>query len=255
MADDSDEKQNEGLHSFFEGFFKKSYSLTLLIITAFGIFYTLMCDFGWGYASTPKKIICAFTQADKLRDNAINLYRNATPNTKAIANQYDYVNTLKSAYITTAETIGVHYYALVTVLIVASVASSIIVAVIARKGWKKQSPLIKAAFYGFFFCSSLPGVLVSTLNFSQNSSSNIDKYFYLTNLQTDIYNAITVDPPASAKLDKDSLVFKTFNDVNDNLKKNMNLFLDVKAENIPSTSDVNSELKKALGKVDGANKH
>ncbi len=247
--------QDEGLHGFFSGFFKKPYSLTLLIICLFVIFYILLSDFGWGYANTPHKIICAFSQADKLRTDAIKLCGNSSANTKAIANQYYYINTLKSAYITTAETIGVHYYALVTVLIIASVASTILVAIIARKGWKKQNAFIKAAFYGFFFCSSLPGVLVSTLNFSQNSSSNLDKYFYLTNLQTDIYNAITVDPPKSPKIDKDSLLLKTFNDVNENLKKNMNLFLDVKAENIPSTSDVNAELKKALGKVDGANKN
>jgi hypothetical protein len=179
-------------------------------------------------------------RSDQVRDSFVNGYANVNKCTQALANQYNYIKYYKNQHVTVAEQFEIFYYAFVLILTIATVVSSIMGLLIARNGWQHQSQSIRAAFIGFIFCASFSGLCMKVFNNAENASKNATQYFYFTNLQTNIYNVFGI----ADSLDKkciDSTLIKVFCENNKNMKENMNLFLDIKSNEVPTT-DMNTAI-------------
>jgi hypothetical protein len=178
--------------------------------------------------------------AEKIRHDFIRSRANINACTKALYNQYEYINTYKDQHLHVATNFETYYFSFVLILTISAVVASIMAVLIARVGWQNQTPGTKAAFIGFFFTASLAGVMMNTFNNAENVNKNISKYFYFTNLQTNIYDALAVDAAFDRRC-ADSSLLQVFWDNNKNMKDNMNLFLDIKADKIPAT-DINKTI-------------
>jgi hypothetical protein len=229
-----------GISYFAGSFFKNPYSITVGIILSMILLFGFMSITPFGFKCIGNKITKDFELADATRDSLIKIKGEADSNAKAIKNQYDYLGALKKQYLEIGYSFEVYYYSFITILVISTVITTILTAVIAKKGWDSQSSNLQATFFGFFFCASAAGVFISVFNYSQNSTDNINKYFYMTNLQTNIYDVLGADP-LSSSFNKDTSILNVFNANNKNLKENMNLFINVKAESIPVT-DINKVL-------------
>jgi hypothetical protein len=100
---------------------------------------------------------------------------------------------------------------------------------------------MRAAFIGFAFSASFSGLCIKVFNNAENADKNVNQYFYFTNLQTNIYNVFGVTDSLNKRC-ADSTLIKVFNENNENMKKNLNLFLDIKADKVPTT-DINSVIQ------------
>jgi hypothetical protein len=177
-------------------------------------------------------------KSDKVRDSLVNSYANVNYCTMALANQYRYLKNYKHQHVVVAEQFEVYYYAFVLVSIIAAVVSGLMGLLIARNGWQNQPQSTRAAFIGFIFCASFSGLCTKVFNNAENADKNVNKYFYFTNLQTNIYNVFGIADSLNKRC-ADSTLIKVFCENNENMKKNMNLFLDIKADAVPTT-DINS---------------
>jgi len=244
--------------NFFLG---RPYTVTIAVLAIFGLVYISSALLPFGFRNIGHTINGDLEVADKTRDTIINSrikFNQQIPNENAVINQYNYIGALKKQYLDVAMNYEVHYYTFVTMLVLASACLTMVIAVISQGGWQTQSPILKAAFYGLFFVSSVSGIFVSVFSYSQNSGDNVNKYFYLTNLQTNIYNVITVNSDfksnGTISLKRDSDLLKVFVENNENLKSNLNLYLNIKAESIPSTPDVTKVLAPAKAGETGQQK-
>lgn len=241
--------KSKGMTSFF---LNRPYAVTVAVLAIFGFIYISSALMPFGFKRIAGRINSDLLVADHTRDTIINSrikFNQQIPNENAVINQYNYINALKKQYLDVATDYEVHYYSFITMLVLASACLTMVIAVIAQGGWQMQAPVLKAAFYGLFFVTSVAGIFVSVFSYSQNSGDNVNKYFYLTNLQTNIYNVITVNSDfksdGTRSLKRDSDILKVFVENNENLKNNLNLYLNIKVESIPSTPDVTKVLAPA----------
>lgn len=219
------------------------YSITILIVGFFTIFFFAMTGLkSVGFKHMAKIMRSDIETSDKIRDSLVNNYANVNNCTRALANQYRYIKHYKNQHVAIAEQFEVYYFGFVLISVIAAVVSGLMGLLIARNGWQNQHQSTRAAFIGFIFCASFSGILTKVFNNAENADKNVTHYFYFTNLQTNIYNVFG----QTDSLDKrcaDSSLLKVFSENNKNMKENMNLFLDIKAENVPTT-DINSALGK-----------
>lgn len=228
---------SNNLKKLFQTLLSYPFSITLTIIIFFAVVFLTGVSH-WGFNGIANNISADLRKADSIRDSLVLAHADKSSYTKALANQYRYINQYKRQHYRVARTFEVYYYALVLVLALASLVATLIGVIIARTGWENQSPRIKAAFAGFFFCASVTAVLINVFNSSENAANNISKYFYFNNLQTNIYEGLAIDSVYNPKK-RDSLLYDLFISTNKNIKENMNLFLNIKAEKIPATPDLN----------------
>jgi predicted PurR-regulated permease PerM len=227
----------ERIRNSFQNLFSSPLSTALSIIVFFCIiFYVGRSSIG--FTKMAIDIDSSLKKADCIRDSMVHVNANYNSSTKALANQYFYIDQYKQQHIRVAKTFEIYYYSFTLILIIASLISTILGVLIARTGWENQSAKMKAAFMGFFFSASLTGIFINVFNNSQNATNNINKYFYFNNLQTNIYEALAIDSLLPQKT-KDTSLVKLFWETNKNIKENMNLFLDIKADKIPATPDIN----------------
>ncbi len=212
--------------------------MTIVIIFSFGIVFLAFVEInGFGFRHAAERVTKDIVEADKARDSLIDKYKNTNKCTQALANQYNYIRLYKKQHMDMAQTFEVYYFAFVLILVIASVGSSIIGVLITRIGWQNQPIYVRAVFLGFFFSASFSAVCMNVFNNAENSSKNITKYFYFTNLQTNIYDALVVGDSLNVRC-KDSTLLKVFWENNKNMKDNLNLFFDIKTDNVPAT-DIN----------------
>ena len=254
MATSTTSTDLTGLRYYWRTSMSNPFSITAGVILFMALLFSFMTLTPFGYRATEKAVKVDFVNSDKVRDAAVMAKVKTSANAAAIANQYGYFGQLKNQYLDLASAFEIYYYGFITVLVLSVVATTIFVAVIAKKGWDGQSANLQAAFYGFFFCSSMAGIFISVFNYSQNSADNINKYFYLTNLQTNIYDVIIADPVKPLLFNKDSLELAVFNANDRNLKDNMNLFLNIKSESIPAVPDISKVLGTKVGPTPSAPK-
>lgn len=221
--------------------FRYPYTVTISIIVFFMLLFGLVTQTGIGFRSEAKRLRVNFEKSDSIRALIVEKNSNINICTQALANQYRYINTYKEQHLDVAEKFETFYYAFVLILSIATVVATLLIVLIARNGWQNQPLSIKAAFLGFFFTASLIGVLMNTFNNAENANKNISKYFYFTNLQTNIYDALAIDSVLDIHC-KDSTLKRVFWDNNKNMKENMNLFLDIKADKIPPAPDINKSI-------------
>lgn len=217
------------------------YSITIFIIGFFTLFFFLATEIrNFGFKNIATTMINDLEKSDKVRDSMINSYANVNNCTKALANQYNYIKFYKKQHVNVAKEFEVFYYAFVLILVISSVVSGLMGVLIAKNGWQHQSKSIRAAFIGFVFCASFSGVCMNVFNNAENASKNATQYFYFTNLQTNIYNVFGIADSLDKKCGDSSLI-KVFCENNKNMKENMNLFLDIKADKVPTT-DINTAI-------------
>jgi hypothetical protein len=217
------------------------YCITITIVGFFVfVFFIIVFSNSIGFGHVAEILAEDFQNADTLRTKLVLQYSSTNNCTQALVNQYQYLGEVKKQHLFVTKKFEVYYYGFVLVAIIATVVASIIGVLIARTGWQNQRPAVKAMFIGFFFSASLAVACMNVFNNSENSNKNISKYFYYTNLQTNIYNAIgSGDTTKLNNACTDSTLLKVFWENNKNLKENMNLFLDIKADKIPSSPDIN----------------
>lgn len=221
--------------------FRYPYTITIFILIFFVLIFIITTQTDIGFKPVAKSIIDRLEKSDSIRDSLVEKNGIKNPCTQALFNQYRYINIYKEQHLDVAKHFEIYYYGFVLILIIATVSATIMVVIIARTGWQNQHLSIKAAFIGFFFTASLMGAFMNTFNNADNVNKNISKYFYFTNLQTNIYNVLAID----SVLDKhcaDSTLLRVFWENNKNMQDNMNLFLDIKADKIPATPDINKSI-------------
>lgn len=219
--------------------FSYPYSIALSILCFFLLLFLFSTKTNLGFLPAATKLVANMESSDSIRDVMVYKHADVNPCTKALANQYSYINNYKKQHLEIAQNFNLYYYAFALIIVISTVASTLLGILIARTGWQNQSSSIKSAFIAFFFTASLTGVLMSTFNNAENANKNISKYFYFTNLQTNIYDALAVDTSLNRRC-VDSSLMRVFWENNKNIKENMNLFLDIKADKIPSTPDMSS---------------
>ena len=170
-----------------------SYPLTIsiLIILFFCIVYFVTTfTRGFGFEKMAGKMNTDIAYSEKTRDSLIDNNKPINYCTQALSNQYYFIKRYKQQHFDLAQQFETNYYAFVLILAISAVVSSILAISIGRTGWQNQSPAMRAAFFGFFFCTSLSGVFIKVFNCAENADKNVTKYFYFTNLQTNIYNVL-----------------------------------------------------------------
>lgn len=213
------------------------YSLTIAIVLFFMTVFWITAETKYVFRRVAKNIVDTLEHSEVIRRDFIQHKANVNYCTQALYNQYLYIDSYKQQHLDVATHFETYYFSFVLILIISAVVASIMGVLIARSGWQNQTPGVKAAFIGFFFTASLTGVFMNTFNNAENVNKNISKYFYFTNLQTNIYDVLAVDTAFDRRC-ADSSLLRVFWDNNKNMKDNMNLFLDIKADKIPST-DIN----------------
>ena len=219
--------------------FSYPYSIAICILCFFLILFIFSTKTNLGFLPVATRLVSNMESSDSIRDVMVYKNANLNPCTRALANQYSYINNYKKQHLAIAQNFNLYYYAFALIVVIATVASTLLGILIARTGWQNQSSSVKSAFVAFFFTASLTGVLMSTFNNAENANKNISKYFYFTNLQTNIYDAMAVDTALDSACTNGTLM-NIFLENNKNIKENMNLFLDIKADKIPSTPDMSS---------------
>ena len=210
------------------------YSLTIAIVLFFIVLFFITAESKYVFRRVAKNMVDTLENSEAIRRDFIQQKANANQCTQALYNQYLYINSYKQQHLHVATNFETYYFSFVLILNISAVVASIMAVLIARLGWQNQTPGVKAAFIGFFFTASLMGVLMNTFNNADNVNKNISKYFYFTNLQTNIYDVLAVDTAFDRRC-ADSSLLRVFWDNNKNMKENMNLFLDIKADKIPAT--------------------
>lgn len=222
------------LVALFSRIFKYPYTITIGIIIFFFSVFWITAETKYVFRNVARNMIDTLENAEKIRRDFIQQHAGANQCTKALYNQYLYIDSYKQQHLHVATNFETYYFAFVLILTIAAVVASIMGVLIARTGWQNQSPGMKAAFIGFFFTASLTGVFMNTFNNADNVNKNISKYFYFTNLQTNIYDALAIDTTFDRRC-ADSSLLRVFWENNKNMKDNMNLFLDIKADKVPAT--------------------
>jgi len=216
--------------------FKYPYTITLAVIVFFMILFFITAETKIFFGRAADTLVKTIGNSDHLRDSLLATKANTNDCTKALYNQYEYMNRYKQQHLSMASTYERYYFSFTLILLIASVIASIMGVLIARTGWQNQTPSIKAAFIGFFFSASLTGLMTNVFNNADNVNKNISKYFYFTNLQTNIYDVMATGVDSNLnKRCADSTLLRVFWDNNKSMKENMNLFLDIKADKIPAT--------------------
>jgi hypothetical protein len=210
------------------------YTITIAIVLFFLTLFWVTAETKYVFRRVAKNLVDTLENSEAIRHNFIQQKAGTNHCTQALYNQYLYIDTYKQQHLHVATNFETYYFAFVLILTISAVIASIMAVLIGRTGWQNQTPGIKAAFIGFFFTASLTGVLMNTFNNADNVNKNISKYFYFTNLQTNIYDVLAVDTAFNRRC-ADSSLLRVFWDNNKSMKDNMNLFLDIKADKIPST--------------------
>jgi len=210
------------------------YTITIAIVLFFISVFWVTAETKYVFRRVAKNMVDTLDNSEAIRHQFIQQKANINHCTQALYNQYLYIDSYKQQHLHVATNFETYYFAFTLILTIAAVIASIMAVLIGRTGWQNQTPGIKAAFIGFFFTASLTGVLMNTFNNADNVNKNISKYFYFTNLQTNIYDVLAVDTAFERRC-ADSSMLRVFWDNNKNMKDNMNLFLDIKADKIPST--------------------
>jgi len=210
------------------------YTITIAIVLFFISVFWVTAETKYVFRRVAKNMVDTLDNSEAIRHQFIQQKANINHCTQALYNKYLYIDSYKQQHLHVATNFETYYFAFTLILTIAAVIASIMAVLIGRTGWQNQTPGIKAAFIGFFFTASLTGVLMNTFNNADNVNKNISKYFYFTNLQTNIYDVLAVDTAFERRC-ADSSMLRVFWDNNKNMKDNMNLFLDIKADKIPST--------------------
>lgn len=217
------------------------YTITIGILFFFASVFWITAETKYVFRNVANNMADTLERSEAIRHDFIQ--KNAAANfcTQTLYNQYLHIHTYKQQHLKMAMLFETYYFSFALILAIAAVVGSIMAVLIARTGWQNQRPGVKAAFIGFFFTASLTGVLMNTFNNAENVNKNISKYFYFTNLQTNIYDALAIDSDLNRRC-TDSSLLRVFWDNNKNMKDNMNLFMDIKADKIPAT-DINKTVR------------
>jgi membrane-associated HD superfamily phosphohydrolase len=160
---------------------------------------------------------------------------------KGLYNQYMLIDAYKKQFLFIASRYQILYFSCTVMTIAATIVLAILGFAIVSKGWANSDLLYRALFLSLFFYTTFLGLVPKVYEHDRNAERNITKYFTLTNLQNDIYNIVAIKPGTYTHA-IDSVQCKVFNDVNQTLKENRNLFIDIKADEIPTKIDVSESL-------------
>lgn len=228
----------KNLKQLFTRVLSYPYTITIAIVLFFISIFWITAETKYVFRRVARNLVDTLGNSETIRHDFIRQKAPANHCTQALYNQYRYINSYKQQHLNVATNFETYYFSFALILSIAAVVASIMGVLIARTGWQNQTPGVKAAFIGFFFTASLTGVLMNTFNNADNVNKNISKYFYFTNLQTNIYDVLAIDTAFNRRC-SDSSLLRVFWDNNKSIKENMNLFLDIKADKIPST-DINT---------------
>lgn len=211
----------------------KAYLLVPVLLTLFVglVFFISYVSF----TSTSTNIKRQYELADAFMTEKIRTADTTKTCVSGLCNEYKILDAFKGQFILTAERYEILFFCCSVMLLVCSILTGILAFTVASIGWVPTSPFYKAAFLTMFFYTTFFGLVPKVFDHEGNAEKNITKYFVLTNLQTDIYNAVALKSNSTSRMD--SVQCKTFSEMTAALKANRNLFITIRTENIPTKID------------------
>lgn len=222
------------------------YCLSVFII--FSLFFAIGAGCRFTMYSITNRLYKPIEEANQLKEkffltNSVNSYTEIMQ-VKYLKMQYQTISFAKQHHKETGRVYYVNYYTFSVVLVIASIVTAILLAIIANTGWQLANPFIKVSFFSLFAISSFFGILMVTLNQKENYENNFKQYLFYDKVQNNMLTFMNT----SQKVDSfksvhliDSFIVA----VNNDLRINNQFFMDIDANKI-SFDEISSKLGKSV---------
>lgn len=213
---------------------------------AAGIMISLLISFFIAFQAfqwKATKIAKQLNQYETIMEDHIVSLQDTTATAKNLVNQFDILKCQKKQYLETAQSFEVLFYTCNFILIIVSVITGILAILIARNGWEKASGGFKTTLLTVFFVSSITALVPKVFDHEKNLKDNLDKFFFCSKMQVEIYNGVCSDTckSNSARQLRRYLIFQA---VNKGIEENNNLFVSLDQSKLPAEFKLNEIIKK-----------